>query len=43
MNIVKFISYGTIRLNVCGLADLKDNSSFFACIHLVYKMKNYET
>jgi len=39
MNIVKFISYGTIRLGVCDLADLKDNSSFFAFIHLVNKMK----
>jgi len=43
MNIGNFFSQGTIKLSICSLASSEDNSSFFACIYLVYKMKNYET
>lgn len=43
MNIGKFLNRGTIKLSICSLAPSEDNSSFFACIHLVYKMKSYET
>jgi len=39
MNIGKFFSEGTIKLSICNLASSEDNSSFFACIHLVNKMK----